>query len=136
MSTRIAFIAITGRANAGKSSLTNLLVGEKIAIVSDKPQTTRTRINGVLTNGDTQYVFIDTPGMHKPKNKLSEHMVKSIRSSVEDVNAVLLMVDATKKLSSIETNLIDERNSACKQGGFDKGQVCAFENSGRIFKAV
>ena len=107
MSTRIAFIAITGRANAGKSSLTNLLVGEKIAIVSDKPQTTRTRINGVLTNGDTQYVFIDTPGMHKPKNKLSEHMVKSIRSSVEDVNAVLLMVDATKKLSSIETNLID-----------------------------
>ena len=107
MSTRIAFIAITGRANAGKSSLTNLLVGEKVAIVSDKPQTTRTRINGVLTKGETQYVFIDTPGMHKPKNKLSEHMVKSIRSSVEDVNAVLLMVDATKKLSSIETNLIE-----------------------------
>lgn len=107
MSTRIAFIAITGRANAGKSSLTNLLVGEKIAIVSDKPQTTRTRINGVLTKGETQYVFIDTPGMHKPKNKLSEHMVKSIRSSIEDVNAVLLIVDATKKLSSIETNLVE-----------------------------
>ena len=107
MSTRIAFIAITGRANAGKSSLTNLLVGEKVAIVSDKPQTTRTRINGVLTKGETQYVFIDTPGMHKPKNKLSEQMVKSVRSSIEDVNAVLLMVDATKKLSPVETNLVE-----------------------------
>ena len=69
--TKNAFIAITGRANAGKSSLTNLLVGEKISIVSEKPQTTRNRINGVLTKGDTQYVFMDTPGMHKPKTKLS-----------------------------------------------------------------
>lgn len=64
------FVAIAGRPNAGKSTLTNYLVGEKIAIVSDKPQTTRTRINGVLTKGETQYVFIDTPGMHKAKNKL------------------------------------------------------------------
>lgn len=101
-----AFIAITGRANAGKSSLTNLLVGEKVSIVSEKPQTTRNRINGVLTKGDTQFVFIDTPGMHKPKTKLSEHMVKSIRTSVDDVDCAILMADVTKKLSSIEQDLI------------------------------
>ncbi len=105
--TKSAFIAITGRPNAGKSSLTNLLVGEKIAIVSEKPQTTRTKINGILTNGETQYVFIDTPGMHKPRTKLSEEMVKSVRNSIEDVDVAILMIDATKQLSKIEENLID-----------------------------
>ncbi len=107
MNTKSAFIAITGRPNAGKSSLTNLLVGEKVAIVSEKPQTTRTRINGVLTKGDTQFVFIDTPGMHKAKNKLSDQMVKSIRESITDVDVIILMVDATKKISPIEHNLIE-----------------------------
>lgn len=105
--TKSAFIAITGRPNAGKSSLTNLLVGEKVAIVSEKPQTTRTRINGILTKGETQYVFIDTPGMHKARTKLSEEMVKSIKNSIEDVDVAILMVDATKKLSKIEENLIE-----------------------------
>lgn len=104
--TKNAFIAITGRPNAGKSSLTNLLVGEKISIVSEKPQTTRNRINGVLTKGDTQFVFIDTPGMLRAKNKLNEHMVKSIRASVDDVDCAILMADVTKKMSGVEQELI------------------------------
>ena len=107
MMTKSVFVAITGRPNAGKSSLTNLLVGEKVAIVSEKPQTTRMKINGILTKGEMQYVFIDTPGMHKAKTKLSEEMVKSIKNSIEDVDVAVLMVDATKKLSKIEENLID-----------------------------
>lgn len=104
--TKNAFIAITGRPNAGKSSLTNLLVGEKISIVSEKPQTTRNRINGVLTKGNTQFVFIDTPGMLRAKNKLNEHMVKSIRASVDDVDCAILMADVTKKMSGVEQELI------------------------------
>ena len=104
--TKNAFIAITGRPNAGKSSLTNLLVGEKISIVSEKPQTTRNRINGVLTKEETQFVFIDTPGMMKAKNKLNEHMVKSVRASVDDVDCAVLMVDVTKKISAVEQELI------------------------------
>lgn len=105
--TKSVFVAITGRPNAGKSSLTNLLVGEKVAIVSEKPQTTRMKINGILTKGEMQYVFIDTPGMHKAKTKLSEEMVKSIKNSIEDVDVAVLMVDATKKLSKIEESLIE-----------------------------
>lgn len=105
--TKNLFTAITGRPNAGKSSLTNLLVGEKISIVSEKPQTTRNRINGVLTKGDTQFVFIDTPGMLRARTKLGEHMVKSIRSSVSDVDCAILMADATKKISPVERQLIN-----------------------------
>lgn len=105
--TKNLFTAITGRPNVGKSSLTNLLVGEKISIVSEKPQTTRNRINGVLTKGDTQFVFIDTPGMLRARTKLGEHMVKSIRSSVSDVDCAVLMADVTKKLSPAERQLIN-----------------------------
>lgn len=109
--TKSVFVAITGRPNAGKSSLTNLLVGEKVAIVSEKPQTTRTRINGVLTKGETQFVFIDTPGMHKPHTKLSEQMIKTIDNSIADVEVSILMVDATKKPSAIEERLINDFKS-------------------------
>lgn len=104
--TKSVFVAIVGRPNAGKSSLLNFLVGEKIAIVSEKPQTTRTKINGILTKGDTQYVFIDTPGMHKAKNKLSNEMIKTVKNSIEDIDVVILMTDAEKKLSKIEETLI------------------------------
>ena len=77
--TKSGFIAIVGKPNVGKSSLLNALVGEKVAIVSAKPQTTRTRITGVLTEGETQLVFIDTPGLHKPRTKLSEYMVEQVK---------------------------------------------------------
>jgi len=96
---KTVFAAVCGKANAGKSSLVNLLVGEKIAIVSEKPQTTRTSVNGILTKGGTQYVFIDTPGMHRAKNALSEHMIKSVRSSVVGADIILLIADCTKKPS-------------------------------------
>ncbi|MCH5205793.1 MAG: GTPase Era [Oscillospiraceae bacterium] len=104
--TKNAFIAVMGRPNAGKSSLTNLLVGEKISIVSEKPQTTRNRINGVLTTGDTQFVFIDTPGMLKARTKLAEHMVKSVRTAADDADCAILMADVTKKISAAEQELI------------------------------
>ena len=86
-----AFVTIAGRTNAGKSSLLNALVGEKIASVSSKPQTTRTRITGIKTIRDTQLVFMDTPGLHKPKNKLSQHMLNAVTESVVDIDLLLFM---------------------------------------------
>ena len=94
MSKKSAFIALLGRANVGKSSLLNSIIGQKVAIVSDKPQTTRTRIMGVLTRGDDQFVFIDTPGFHKPKNLLDDKMNKAISGGMGDVDAAVLVVDA------------------------------------------
>ena len=104
--TKNAFITIVGRANAGKSSLLNALIGEKIAAVSCKPQTTRTKITGVLTQGETQYVFIDTPGMHTAVNKLSEHMLKTVNDSVADAEIILLVCDCSKPVSQNEKNLV------------------------------
>ena len=104
--TKNAFITIVGRPNAGKSSLLNALIGEKIAAVSSKPQTTRTKITGVLTKGLTQYVFIDTPGMHRSRDRLSEHMIKAINDSVSSIDAALLVVDAEKKPGEAEKELI------------------------------
>lgn len=106
ITTKNAFVTIVGRANAGKSSLLNALVGEKIAAVSNKPQTTRTKITGVLTKDETQYVFIDTPGMHKAFNKLSEHMLKTVSESVADAENIIMMCDCTKKISQNELDLI------------------------------
>ena len=103
---RTAFIAIVGRPNVGKSTLLNSILGEKIAIVSSKPQTTRNRITGIYTNGDDQYVFLDTPGMHSPKNSLGEFMVKTADSSMKDADAVVLVVDVAKDISSVEENVI------------------------------
>lgn len=107
-----AFITIVGRPNAGKSSLLNALIGEKVAAVSSKPQTTRTKITGVLTEGETQYVFIDTPGMHKSKDKLSDHMIKAINNSVTSIDCALLVVDATKKPNEAEKSLLSTTLSA------------------------
>ena len=102
---RSAFIAIVGRPNVGKSSVLNRLVGQKIAIVSRKPQTTRTRIMGVLTQGEDQLVFLDTPGLVKPKNSLGDYMAKSVASAVAGVDACLLVTEAGAKISPADRDL-------------------------------
>ncbi len=104
--TKTIFLTLTGRTNAGKSTLLNALIGEKIASVSSKPQTTRTRITGILTKDETQYVFIDTPGLHKPKNKLSTHMLKTAESSAADADTVLYVIDCTKKLHEQDETML------------------------------
>ena len=106
MSTKSVMITIAGRPNVGKSTLINHLVGEKIAIVSNKPQTTRNRICGVLTRGDTQLVFIDTPGFHKPRTKLGDYMVGVVKESVADVDLVLLIVEPIANIGPQEESLI------------------------------
>lgn len=106
MSTKSVMITIAGRPNVGKSTLINHLVGEKIAIVSNKPQTTRNRICGVLTRGDTQLVFIDTPGFHRPRTKLGDYMVGVVKESVADVDLVLLIVEPIPNVGPQEENLI------------------------------
>lgn len=95
-----AFIAILGRPNVGKSSLMNKIIGQKIAIVSDKPQTTRTRIMGVLTEKENQLVFVDTPGFHRPRNLLGEQMIKAVGNGMSDVEAAVLVIDAAPKFKS------------------------------------
>ena len=96
METKTAFVAIVGCPNVGKSSLLNRMLGQKVAIVSAKPQTTRTRIMGVLTQDETQLVFTDTPGYHRPKNKLGEKMVKAVIDGIDGVDAALLVVEPEK----------------------------------------
>ena len=103
---RTAFIAIVGRPNVGKSTLLNAILGEKVAIVSNKPQTTRNRITGIFTKGDDQFVFLDTPGMHSPKNSLGEFMVKAADTSMRDADAVVLVVDTGKEITTVEENVI------------------------------
>lgn len=99
-------ISIVGRPNVGKSTLTNTLVGEKIAIVSSKPQTTRNRICAVLNRGDTQFVFVDTPGLHKARTRLGDYMVKVVRQSVADVDGVMLLVEPIDHIGPAEEELI------------------------------
>ncbi len=102
---RTAFVAIVGRPNVGKSSIMNRLLGQKVAIVSDKPQTTRTRIMGVLTEGALQMVFVDTPGLHKPRTTLGKNMVKAVSDGMADVEACLLVVEAGARVSPADQEL-------------------------------
>lgn len=106
MITKSAMITICGRPNVGKSTLTNALVGEKIAIVSNKPQTTRNRISAVVTHGNTQFVLMDTPGFHKPRTRLGDYMVNVVKESVADVDAVMLLVEPIANIGRQEEELI------------------------------
>ena len=115
MKEKSAFIAIIGRPNVGKSSLMNNILGQKVAIVSNKPQTTRTKIMGILTKDETQIVFIDTPGFHKPRNELDKNMNKAVGDGMADVDAAVLVVEAVTAfkqdedyLPPAETELINE----------------------------
>ncbi len=105
--TKTVFVTIAGRTNAGKSSLLNALIGEKIASVSSKSQTTRTKITGILNSDETQIVLMDTPGLHKPKNKLSTHMLNTVSESVTDIDVVLFMMDCTRKIGEQEIQLLN-----------------------------
>lgn len=110
---KTAFIAIVGRPNVGKSTLMNALLGEKVVIVSSKPQTTRNRIMGVLTKDENQFVFLDTPGIHKPKTKLGNYMMKSVRTSMGSADVVILIADAGRAPGMVEQNVANQ----IKEGG-------------------
>ena len=104
---RTSFIAIVGRPNVGKSTLLNSILGEKVAIVSKKPQTTRNRITGIHTAGEDQFVFLDTPGMHKPRTKLGDFMVKTTNQTLGGVDYAILVVEAREEVGDIEMKLIE-----------------------------
>lgn len=106
--TRNAMITIAGRPNVGKSTLTNALVGEKVAIVSNKPQTTRGRITGIVSRGETQFVFMDTPGFHRARTRLGEYMDKLVRESVSDVDAVVLVIEPIASVGRQEAELLSQ----------------------------
>ena len=106
MTTKTIMVTICGRPNVGKSTITNALVGENIAIVSDKPQTTRNRITAIDNRGDTQFILMDTPGFHKPRTRLGDYMVNVVRESVADVDAIVMMVEPTEQIGRQEEELI------------------------------
>lgn len=108
MITKTGIFSVVGRPNVGKSTLTNALCGSKVAIVSDKPQTTRTRITGVLNQDECQMIFLDTPGLHKPKTRLGDYMVKIINDTVESVDTVLLLVEPVARIGIPEQLLLEK----------------------------
>ena len=105
--TKTAFIAIVGRPNVGKSTLLNAMLGEKISIVSSKPQTTRNRLTVILTSGENQFVFLDTPGIHKPHTKLGDYMVKAADSAISSAEVIILITEANRAPTEVELSVID-----------------------------
>jgi GTP-binding protein Era len=129
-------VALIGRPNAGKSTLLNKLVGEKIAIVSDKPQTTRTRISGVLTRPEGQIVFLDTPGVHKPGYSLNRRMMSIVSDALSSVDLILLMIDATKAMGSGDRFVLDMLKRAGTPAFLVLNKVDAMRDKGRLFPLI
>ena len=134
---RTGFIAIVGRPNVGKSTLLNSILGEKVAIVSSKPQTTRNRITGIYTDGDDQFVFLDTPGIFKPRNKLGDFMVNSADTTMRDADAVVLVVDAGHAPGDVEKNVIEylEKTDTPSVLAINKTDICDGEKIGECILA-
>ena len=134
--TKTAFVAIVGKPNVGKSSLLNKMLGQKIAIVSSKPQTTRTKIMGVLTKGETQLVFTDTPGFHKAHNKLGEKMNEAVGDTVGGVDACLFLTEPRGELNEQELQLLEMFKKQKMSGGHRlyqrrTGCICTFQAGGK-----
>jgi len=129
-------ITLCGRPNVGKSTLLNAFVGEKIAIVSSKPQTTRNRISGIVTRGENQYVFLDTPGLHKARNRLGEYMVGVVRASVADVDAVLLVVEPVASVGEPEQQLIDRIKALKLPAVLVINKVDELENKEKLLEVI
>ena len=114
MEYKSGFVAVIGRPNVGKSTLINRIVGQKVAITSDKPQTTRSRIQCILTDDDAQIIFLDTPGIHKPKFKLGEYMLKAAEGTLKEVDAIFFVVDATEKFGGGEKYILERLSATTK----------------------
>lgn len=114
MNYKSGFVAVIGRPNVGKSTLINKIIGQKIAITSDKPQTTRSRIQCILTQDDAQIIFLDTPGIHKPKFKLGEYMLKAAEGTLKEVDTIFFVIDATEKFGGGEKYILERLNSTTK----------------------
>ena len=114
MEYKSGFVAVIGRPNVGKSTLINKIVGQKVAITSDKPQTTRSRIQCILTHDDAQIIFLDTPGIHKPKFKLGEYMLKAAEGTLKEVDAIFFVIDATEKFGGGEKYILERLNATTK----------------------
>ena len=130
---KTGFIAIVGRPNVGKSTLLNTILGEKVAIVSAKPQTTRNRITGIHTEGESQFVFLDTPGIFKPRNKLGDYMVSSAEDTMKDADAVILVVEAGREVGSVEKDVIEylKKSGVPSVIAINKTDLCDAEKIGQ-----
>ena len=129
-------IAIVGRPNVGKSTLTNALVGEKIAIVTNKPQTTRNRICGIVTRGDCQFVFTDTPGLHKARNRLGEYMDGVVRASITDVDAAVLVVEPIPKPGAPELQLMERMKALNVPGVLVINKIDTLEQKDKLLEVI
>lgn len=137
LDTKSVFVSVVGLANVGKSSLINKLIGQKVSIVSNKPQTTRNKITGILTKNEVQFVFLDLPGFHKKKNKLSDYMIKQINQGVSDIDVCVLMIDATNKfIKDLEIDLINQIKNLSSNIILVINKIDLLKNKSEIIKII